>query len=64
MGYKLRYLVREQETGHEIISSLESAKAIAEKYADYERFQSAEVIDSEGAVVFRRPRTVSCPKGS
>jgi len=58
MGYKVRYLVQEHETGHELISDFEAAKAIVENYVQSHPTHSAEVRDSEGALRFRRPRTV------
>jgi hypothetical protein len=58
MGYKVRYLVRERETGHERIATLDVAKTLVENAVASGAAESAEVVDSEGAIVFRRPRTV------
>jgi len=58
MGYKIRYLERERETSHELVADLESAKAIVENYVASGLERSAEVIDSTGHMVFRRPRSL------
>jgi hypothetical protein len=58
MGYKVRYLVRGRETGHEFVADFDAAKTLVENAVASGNFDSAEVVDSDGHVAFRRPRTV------
>lgn len=58
MGYKLRYLRSGREIGSEIVGTLSIAQDLAERGVDSGTFDAAEVVDADGRVVFRRPRTV------
>lgn len=58
MIYTVRYLKREQVDASEEVSTFEDAKALVEGSIEAGTADSAEVIDGDGKLVFRRPRTV------
>ena len=61
MGFKVKYLENGRLTGNERIPSLESAKARATAYAARGPAFSAEVVEGDGTVIFRRPMAFDRP---
>lgn len=58
MGYKVRYFMGGRESGSERIAELETAREIVDTTVASGTIEAAEVVDADGRVVFRRPRTV------
>ena len=58
MIYTVRYLKREQVEASEQTPSFEDAKALVEGALSAGTAESADVIDADGKLLFRRPRTL------